>query len=214
MAPKVFISSGSHHTRRVRLLMHELGLELDTEEVAYGPDGFGGESRAAFLELNPNGKVPVLEDGGLIVWESNAIMGYLADLHGETPLWPRDPGARAQVSMWQFWQAAHLSPAADGLFYENFVKSMMGGEADPNAVATSTEAFHRWAAVLDARLANETYVALGCLTCADLSIAAALMYADKSAMPVDAHPHLAAWLARIKQRPSWAATEPSPPPAS
>ena len=71
--------------------------------------------------------------------------------------------------------AAHLTPAADSLFYERTVKPMIGQEADELSVAAHTASFHRWASVLDAHLAGQEYVVLGHLTCADISISSALM---------------------------------------
>jgi len=190
------------------MLVHELGIEIEQEEVQYGPQGFGGDQREAFLAINPNGKVPVLQDGDMILWESNAIMAYLADLHGDNPLWPADLRERAQIAMWQFWQAAHLTPAADGLFYQRVVSPMIGQKTDEASVAKETEAFHRWASILDARLAEHEYLALGRFTCADISVAAALMYADKSSMPIAEHSNFAAWFERIRGRGSWIETEP------
>ena len=209
MKPKLFSSVGSQHARRVRVLIYELGLEVETEEVGFGAEGFGGDDRAGFLKLNPNGKVPVLQHGEVVLWESNTIMGYLADLHGDTELWPRDPLERAQISMWQVWQAAHLTPAADGLFYENRVKpSFLQQATDDAEVARLEGSFHRWMGVLESRLECSESLALGRFTCADISVSSALMHAESSRMPIAEHPVVQTWLQRIQQRPSWLATEP------
>ncbi|MEM6993224.1 MAG: glutathione S-transferase family protein [Myxococcota bacterium] len=209
MKPTLLSSLGSQHARRVRVLVHELQIDLDVEEVAFGPQGFGGDEREAFLAINPNGKVPVLKHGELILWESNAIMWYLAELSGDSPLWPRDAKERAAIAMWQVWQAAHLTPAADGLFYENRVKPMfMKTDPDAGQVQQLTESFHRWMGVLEHALAKSDYLALDRFTCADIAVAAALMQAKSSKMPLDEHPTVAAWFARVCERPSWIATEP------
>ncbi len=208
MKPKLLSSMGSQHARRVRVLVHELSLDIDMEEVQYGPEGFGGDDREGFLALNPNGKVPVLQHGELVLWESNAIMWYLADRHGDNPLWPSDPQPRAQVSAWQVWQAAHVTPAADGLFYENRVKPMfMKLEPDAAHVQRCTDSFHRWMAVMEHYLQHDDYITLGRFTCADISIASALMHAESSRMPIGDHPKVAAWFDRVRLRPSWVATE-------
>ena len=200
---------GSQHARRVRVLIHELDLDVAVEEVMFGPQGFGGDDREGFLRINPNGKVPALRDGDLVLWESNAIMWYLADRQGDTPLWPSDLKERAQVAMWQVWQAAHLTPAADGLFYENSVKpNFMRQDPDSAQVERLTASFHRWMKVLDGRLDGAEYVALGRFTCADIAISCALMQAESSNMPLADHKHVVAWFDRVRARPSWAATEP------
>lgn len=209
MKPKLLSSIGSQHARRVRVLIHELDLDVDIEEVAFGPQGFGGDQRDEFLAVNPNGKVPVLRHGDIVLWESNAIMWYLAELHGDNPLWPADTAERAQISMWQVWQAAHLTPAADGLFYQNCVKPMfMKQEPETAEVARLSESFHRWMSVLGKRLDGSDYLALDRFTCADISVAAALMQAEASKMPIGEHPAVAAWFDRVRARPSWTATEP------
>jgi len=211
MKPTLLSSLGSQHARRVRVLVHELELDIDIEEVAYGPQGFGGDDRESFLELNPNGKVPVLRHGDLVLWESNAIMWYLAEGHGDTPLWPADRAERADIARWQVWQAAHLTPAADGLFYENLVKAhYLGQSSDDARVKELTESFHRWLAVMDRTLGNADYLACNRFTCADIAVASALMHAEGSNMPIADHPHVAAWRERVQQRPSWVATQPPP----
>jgi glutathione S-transferase len=214
MKPTLFYSPGSHHSRRVTVLVHELGLDVDARPVDVRPPGMGGDNEApSFREMNPNGKVPVLRDRDLVLWESSAIMWYLADKHGETPLWPRDPARRAEVAKWHLWQAAHLSPAADGLMYEAFVRPMTGAPAEPQTVASYTKSFHRFMAVLDGALARAPYLAGQDFTTADIAVAAALLYAPTVKMPIDGYANVTAWLARVHARPSWKATEPPPMPA-
>lgn len=213
MKPKLLSSVGSQHARRVRILIHELDVDVDSEEVMFGPQGFGGDDRAGFLAINPNGKVPVLRHDDVVLWESNAIMWYLAELHGDNPLWPANPRERAQISMWQVWQAAHLTPAADGLFFENRVKpSFMKIDPDAAEVKRLEESFHRWMGVLETRLDKQEYLALGRFTCADISVASALMQAESSNMPIGAHPAVETWFERVRARPSWVATNPPPMP--
>jgi glutathione S-transferase len=214
MKPTLLYSPGSHHSRRVLVLIHELGLDVGLEPIDVRPPGMGGQNGTEeFRRINPNGKVPVLQDGDLVLWESSAILWYLADKHGSTPLWPADPARRAEVAKWHLWQAAHLSPAADGLMYEALVRPMMGGAPDPAALASLTKSFHRWCAVLDGALAKTGFLAGGTFTSADIAVATALMYAPVVRMPIDEYPNVVAWLARVHERPSWKATEPPPRPA-
>jgi glutathione S-transferase len=209
--PILHTSPGSHHARRVALLIYELGLDVEFRPMDVRPKGMGGANDTPqFLALNPYGKVPVLQDGELVLTESNAIMGYLAERHGFSPLWPADLAERAQIAKWQFLQAAHLSPAADGLLYENVMKPMLRQRRDEVAVASLTQSFHRCASVLDAALSNGDYLVGGRVTSADLSVVSALMYARAAQIPVGEHAPLAAWMARMHERPSWRATEPPP----
>jgi glutathione S-transferase len=209
MTPTLFYSTGSQHSRRVTVLIHELGLDVALENVDVRPPGMGGHnSSAEFLAINPNGKVPVLREGDFVLWESNAIMWYLAERHGDTPLWPRDPQRKATIAKWQVWQAGHLSPAADGLMYEAFVRPMMKQQTDPAVLASLTSSFHRWCKILDDALATSDYLANRMFTCADIAAASALIHAPMAKMPVDGYANVVAWLARIHARPSWQATEP------
>jgi len=209
--PVLHTSPGSHHARRVALLIHELGLDVELRPMDVRPKGMGGDNDTPeFLRLNPYGKAPVLQDGELVLTESNAIMAYLAERHGFNPLWPADLTERAQILKWQFLQAAHLSAAADGLLYENLMKPMLGQRPDEAAVASLTQAFHRCAGVIDVALSQSDYLAAGRVTCADLSVVTALMYARAAQIPVGEHPPLAAWAARMQDRPSWRGTEPPP----
>jgi len=161
-----------------------------------------------YADADPNGKVPVLRDGDFVLWESNAIMWYLAERHGDTPLWPRDPQRKASIAKWQVWQAAHLSPAADGLMYEAFIRPMLKQQTDPAVLESLTKSFHRWCKILDDALAKSEYLANNAFTCADIAAACALMYAPMAKMPIDPYANLGAWLARVHARPSWQATEP------
>jgi glutathione S-transferase len=209
MKPLLFYSPGSHHSRRVAVLIAELGLDVDVKNVEVRPPGMGGEnSSPEFLALNPNGKVPVLRDGDMVLWESSAIMWYLAERHGDTPLWPRDPAKRAQIAKWHLWQGSHLSPAADGLMFEHVVKPMMKQEPDAALCQRLLGSFHRRCGVLDGTLAKGEWLANGELTCADIAVATAFIYAKPARLPMDDHPRVVAWLERIHARPSWKATEP------
>lgn len=210
--PRILTSPGSQHCRRVSLLIHELSLNVELETVDVRPPGMGGQnSSEAFLALNANGKVPVLVHGDDVVLnESNAIMAYLCDLYGETPLWPKEPAARSQVLAWQFWQASHLSPTADGLMIENMVKPMFGTEPDAQRIQTLNQEFERWGRVLDGALVERAFLLGDELTCADLSVIAALMYAQAAQLDIGGHPHLSSWINRMHRRESWSATEPPP----
>lgn len=207
--PVLLMSPGSHHSRRVMLLIREMDIDVEERIIGVRPPGMGGENESAeFRTINPAGKVPVLQHGTFTLTESNAIMMYMADTFGPTTLWPSDAASRALVSQWQFFQAAHISPTADGFLYENVVKPMTGHTADKNAVTRLTASFHRWCRVLSEALDGHEYLVGNKLSCADLSVACAFMYARASQLPIAEHALVQSWLARIQSRESWMATEP------
>ena len=78
---------------------------------------FGGLDEVEFLELNPHGRVPVLVDGDLAVWESTAIIRYLAAEYCPGTLWPENPRRRADIDKWMDWAQARLYPASNRLFW-------------------------------------------------------------------------------------------------
>jgi glutathione S-transferase len=212
MKPILYTSPGSHHSRRVTILVHELGIDVELEPIDVRPPGLGGDNHSeSFHALNPNEKVPVLRDGDFLLWESSAIMWYLAERHGDTPLWPRDGRRRADIAKWQLWQAAHLSPAADGLMYERMVRPMLGQTADAAHLAALTTSFHRWCDVLDGALARTPMLTGPDFTCADIAVATALMWSAPVGMPLERHAPVVDWLARVHARPSWQATQPAIP---
>src|SRR5262245_30549339 len=99
---------GSPHGLKVRTVAYELGIQLEVAEVNI----LRGESHSPdFEKLNPNGLVPVLVDGDFVLWESNAIIAYLASVHRSPVLLSADARERADVDRWLHWQSAHLSPA-------------------------------------------------------------------------------------------------------
>src|SRR5215470_531097 len=81
----------------------------------------GGNTKPEFVALNPNKKMPVLEDNGFVLWESNAILQYLASKKPESGLWPTDPKRQADVSRWQLWDMAHWDPSCAILVFERVV---------------------------------------------------------------------------------------------
>ena len=82
-------------------------LSLPYEHIPAGGD-FGGLSDAAYLAMNPNGRIPTLKDGDLVVWESDAIVRYLAARYGAGTLWPEDPAERAIADQWMTWGTTEL----------------------------------------------------------------------------------------------------------
>ncbi len=107
----------------------ELGLDVDRRDVGLQ---FGGNDTADYLAMNPNGLVPTLQDEHVTMFESAAIVRYLAARHGRFPFWPEDSVARAPVDMWAEWgkttlQASFLRPV--------FWPTLAGDQPDAKARA-------------------------------------------------------------------------------
>lgn len=185
---------------RVRAVGYELGIAFEHVPV----DLLKGEQRAPeFLAKNPNGRVPVLEDGDLVLWESNAILLYLATKHaGPTPLVPPGARERAEVDRWLAWQLAHLSPATSKVAFERIVKKVTGqGAPDQAQIDAGTAEFAKASAVLDASLGDREYVA-GRLSVADFALAVPYSLASSCGLDVKPYKKVDAWLDRVLARDS------------
>jgi glutathione S-transferase len=203
---KLYGLPGSPNTWKVRAVAAHLGQALDVELVDLGK----GEQRApAYLALNPTGRTPTLVDGDFVLWESTAIMQYLAS---RTPnaLWPDDARTRADIMRWQSWHLQHWGPSAcEPLLFERFVKNFFNlGPADEAVVVKATEAFHNEASILDAHLPARPFLVGTGLTLADFNVASPLIYAEEAGMPLDAYPSLRAWSVRVLDLPAWRETSP------
>lgn len=195
----------SPNTRKVQAVAVHLGLPLEFEFVDITK---GGSRTPQFLALNPAGRTPLLVDGDFKLWESNAIMQYLASRKKNT-LWPEDDRARADIARWQFWQVAHWHEGCGGFLWENLVKKLLlGAETDPAALKRAEEAFHRDAPVLDGHLATRQYLVNDTLTLADFAVGSYLHFAVPAQLPLERYRNIQAWYSRIEALPAWRETAP------
>jgi len=163
-----------------------------------------------YLKMNPNHRVPVLEDGDFHLWESRAIMQYLADKTPGQTLYPADVRTRADVNRWLFWCSQHFTPAMSILNWENVIKPMIGrGAPDPVEVKRGETLLAEFAAVLDAHLAAREWICGSSLTLADLSIASALGCAVPAKASVSQYPNMQEWFGRVQALDAWKKTTPS-----
>lgn len=185
--------------RKVCALARHLESPLDYVEVNLAT----GESRTPqFLALNPNGKVPVLGTGTGTIWESNAIMSYLARLAG-SDLWPDD---EHQVDMvrWLSWNSEHFSRHGGRLYFDHVIRPAFGlAPADPAAVKEAIGFFRKSAKVLDDHLESHRYVLGDRLTIVDFALGVTLPYAQKACLPLDDSPNVRRWHERLNELPAW-----------
>lgn len=163
----------------------------------------GGTSAPDFLAVNPNGKVPVLTDGDLTLWEADAIICYLARKAG-SKLWPADDARKIEILRWSSWNANHFTRATGVLYFEHVVKPMFGiGEPDPAEVGPAMADFHKFGRVLDEHLSGRDYLVSNELSAADFIVAVSLPYAAQMQLPMQDYPHIARWHDRLNALPAW-----------
>jgi glutathione S-transferase len=178
-----------------------LGVPLDVQHV----DLFNGEQRTpAYLALNPNGMVPVLCDGDFVLWETVAILAYLADLDANRQLLPGEARPRAEVMRWLAWGLAHWNPALQPFIFERMFKPMKGqGTPDEELLKSALPRLNRAAAILDGQLGRNDFLCGNALTVADFYVAAYPMYAEAAGIDLEAFPNLRSWLQRMYSLKEW-----------
>lgn len=183
----------SGHAHRAELMLSLLGLPYRLVDV----DLSGGEhKRDAFLSLNPFGQVPVLDDAGTIVSDSNAILVYLAMCYDDGKWLPRDPAGAAAVQRWLSVAAGEIAfgPAAARL-------SVLFGAALPveDARARATRLF----VLMESILAGQPFLAASHATLADVAAYSYIARAEEGGVALSPYPALNAWLRRVEALPGF-----------
>jgi glutathione S-transferase len=203
---KLYQNAMSPPCRRVLATVYHLDLQIELQAIDFKS---GELATPAFTKMNPNGSVPLLEDGSFYLWESTAIMQYLAEKKGNNELYPQDARARADIQRWTAWSMCHFGTATGTFVYENLFKKMFGiGEPDPAALKAGEENFHKYAKVLEQQLTGNNFVTGKNVTLADFTLASNLMYAEGGLIPLTNYPNIQAWYKRIDALDAWKKSAP------
>ena len=196
---KVWGRRSSANVQKVLWLVGEL--DLPHEHIPAGGD-FGGLDDPGFRAMNPHGKVPVIQDGEVVVWESHAILRYLAATHGAERFWPTDPAARAPIDGWMDWAQTALQPAfLSGVFWGWYRTPQ--AQRDAAAVARALDRTARCLARVDAQLADRPFVVGDALSLADITIGTHLYRWFELEIERPGLPRLEAWYGRLRDRPAY-----------
>ena len=198
---------GVYRSRATRpiWLCGELGILFKHVPVTqpYRPHAAPLHSRSPeFLEINPNGHVPSIDDDGLILHESLAINLYLAKKHGG-PLAPKDVVEDGQMTMWSIWAITEVE--AHALDVMRHRGALPPAERDPKIAASALDKLKTPFAILDAQLAKSGYVVGNRFTVADINVAECVRYAQTAPELFDQFPKVKAWLAACHARPAFKA---------
>ncbi len=202
---------GCYRSRATRniWLAYELGLEFRHVPVmqAYrlenplAADAPLNTRSPAFLAVNPNGHIPSIDDGGVVLHESLAINLYLARKHGGE-LAPRDVAEEGMAAMWTLWAATEVEPHSIQILYNRVGKPP--AERDEAVAKAAVLALEQPFAVLDQHLAAHGGFAMGGrFTVADIALAEVLRYAQPAPELFAAAPNVAAWLEACQARPAF-----------
>jgi glutathione S-transferase len=205
MSIELYAFPPSPRAFKAMVVANHLGIEMTVRML----DLLKGEQKSPdYAALNPNMRMPTLRDGDYVLWESAAIMQYLAGKKPQSGLLPSDERGRLDVTRWQFWDLAHWDPPVATLLLEKFVKPKFLGvtDVDEPAIARATENFHRAAAVLDGQLKSRKYVTGDTLTLADFAIGAPLNYSGEGCYPLEPYGAIRRWHASLLTLPAWQQT--------
>jgi glutathione S-transferase len=160
---KIWGRSTSLNVQKVLWCCVELGIAF--QRIDWGGP-FGGNDDPAYLEMNPNGRVPTIEDGDKIVWESNTILRYLCAVHGGARLHPPDAYRRSEVERWMDWQLASLNPPMTTMLI-GYYRTPKDKRDMATLEAARQEAIRCWT-IVERFMAGRKYLSGGDLTLADI----------------------------------------------
>ena len=188
------------NVQKAMWLIGELG--LDHEHIEAG-GSFGGLDAPEFLRMNPHGRIPVIDDGGTVVWESHAILRYLAARYGAGRYWPEDAAERSHADRWMDWSLATLQPAFIDLFWGYY--RTPEASRDWGFIDKAIERCDRHYRLLDGQLAERLFLAGDRLTIGDIPAGTTLFRYFALDVRRPAIPHVEHWYRRLAERPAYRA---------
>lgn len=195
---KIWGRKNSINVQKVMWTIGEIGLQHERIDAG---GAFGRNKEPDFLKMNPNGLVPVLQDGDLVLWESNVIVRYLAARYGDGGLWSKDPVQRAEADRWMDWVITTINSAIFPVFW-----GLIRTPPEKRDMAAIEAARIKTADLLktfEAHMAHRLFVAGPTFSMGDISIG---VFVNRwFALPIERPnlPNTAAYYERLKQRPAF-----------
>jgi glutathione S-transferase len=192
---RVWGRNTSSNVQKVMWAVGELGLEHERIDVGRA---YGGLDTGEYGALNPNRRIPTLEDGDVVLWESNVIVRYLAAKFGDGGLWPRDPAVRGVADQWMDWQQTTLHPDMSTVFW-GLVRTPPEKRDQPRIDAAVHALKELWSR-LDGHLKDRRFVAGDDLTMGDIPVGTLCYRYHALGIERAPLPHLEAWYERLQSR--------------
>jgi glutathione S-transferase len=197
MSLRIWGRLSSINVQKVVWTARELGLPFERIDVG---GAFGGNRTPEYLGMNPNGKIPVIDDDGFVLWESNAIVRYLAAKHGAGTLWPNDLRQRADADRWMDWHATELMPAMRNAFMQ-LIRTAPESRSQA-LVDESNAASEPLLAILDAHLAGRDFLCGNHFTMGDIAVGSSVHRWFGLPQPHAPRPKVERWYRRLVTRPA------------
>jgi glutathione S-transferase len=198
---ELYTFPASPNSLRVMAVAYQAGIPIEIVRV----DLTKGEHMTPdFLRLNPNHKIPTLVDGDFVLWESGAIMHYLAELKPRSKLVPKDRHQRMHMHQWMYWNGTNFQPAAQILVFERFVKGLLNlGTPDPNEVRKGEDGFHRYAKVLNDHLRGRNFLVGEGVTLADHMVVSTFVHREAAGFPMGNYGEVQRWIGQLLGSKAW-----------
>ena len=196
---KIWGRVNSINVMKVLWCADECGLAYDRVDVGMA---FGGNDQKWYLDMNPNGVVPTIEDGGRVIYESNTIVRYLAARYGAGTLWPNDPGVRSEADRWMDWQNSTINGPMRDAFW-GLIRTAPEKRDMAAITKSAVDAGKVWAR-LDEKLAGKHYVAGQHFTMGDIPVGCFVHRWYALAIERPELKNVKAWYERLKTRPAYA----------
>lgn len=194
---RIWGRTNSVNVKKVLWCAEELGLAYERIDAGLQ---FGVNNTPEYLRMNPTGLVPTIDEDGFVLWESNAIVRYLAARHGAGTLCPTDLRVRADADRWMDWQASFR--AAFRAVFWGLVRTPPE-KRDAGAIEAARAKSAAQLAILDGALAGRAYVAGDALTMGDIPIGCDVQLWMRLPIERPAQPNLEAWFQRLCARPAY-----------
>lgn len=194
---KIWGRTNSVNVKKALWAAEELGLAYQRIDAGMQ---FGVVDTPEYRRLNPNGLVPTIEDDGFVLWESHAIVRYLAAKYGAGALWPEDPRQRAEADRWMDWTFSFLAT------FRPVFWGLVRTPPEKRDMSAIEEARKKCAGMLDvpeALLSGRDFLAGDAFTMGDIPLGCHVQLWMRLPMARPAHPALTAWFERLRERPGY-----------
>jgi glutathione S-transferase len=197
---KVWGRKTSSNVQAVMWSLAELGLAHERADRGHR---YGGLDTAEFLAMNPNGTIPVVRDGdGEFLWESSAILRYLANRYGRAPYWPDHLAARTHIDKWAEWSKINIALNFSGPIFWQVVRTPPA-RRDANALKQATGILDRYLDIAETQLSAAPFLCGDDLTLADIQFGHLLYRYFTLEIERPERPRLRAYYERLVARPAY-----------
>lgn len=206
---KIYTSLLSANGRKPVAVCRYLELEPDIEEI----DVYAGEGESAhYLTINPLGKIPTLVDNDVALFESNAILQYIAERYGNYKLLSHNPAKRAKINQWMFWESSHWQPILTQILSGHVAATLFSSHQHNTIDAPNWQDVEltRHLQLLEKALMRSKFLCGDFVTLADFSVADMTTYFKATHFPFTRYPALAKWYQRMNELDCWRNTYASP----